>query len=665
MKNRSPARPRTPQTKFRQLDPDAPLPETFEEMPLSAQVKMALTRMGFERPTPIQQIAIGPMAAGQDFIAMAETGSGKTVAFGAPLVQKVDPNRVAVQALVLCPTRELAQQVALEFERLSACSPLRIQLLIGGEMVGTQMLDMKRNASQVIVGTPGRVLDLARRRFISIEWVEMVVLDEGDEMLDMGFIDDVKSILERTPDTRQTVFFSATFPEQLKGLATRFMRDPLEISTIDAGRTVDTVSQYSEQVHDDDIPDRLAHILRQDPAHTYLVFCERKRDVDRLQSQLLRRRIPAAALHGDYKQEQRFQVMDQFKTGAVRALVATDIASRGLDISHVTHVINIGVPLEPDRYIHRIGRTGRAGRKGVAITLVLPKDRGRWRNVLSHTGDRVRPLEELFGAEEKEREGTGAGTPESRGGSAEGKSEPRADRGPERRSRKSEASRGEPREGQRTERKPEERRERRPDRSTPESSGRPRQERAAKRPAERAAKRPAERAAKRPAERAERRPAERAEKRPAERAEKRPAERAEKRPAERAEERSGGGRQSRGEKRPDRRTDEDREKRTEKSAEKQPASRPASRRRSSASSPPSREGKAASGPVSLESILRVTKRDSGRTDKAARGDRNPPDDAGGDSKQDTEDSRDQGDRGEGGNRGRSSGRRRAGSRSRS
>ena len=338
--------------------------------------------MGITVPTPIQKLAIGPVLAGRDVIAKAETGTGKTLAFGAPMMSKIDPSRASVLGLVLTPTRELAEQVATVLQELGKPRGVRIALIVGGEPLGPQVNSLRAGA-QVVVGTPGRVLDLYGQRFLSFPWTEFTILDEADRMLEIGFIDDVRKILSYAPEERQTLLFSATFPPELLKLAREHTRNPVEVATASGVKTVDSIDQCWMRVPDDEHSLALIRLIEQsDGEDVFLVFCDRREDVDRLMRRLERMPFSINALHGGYDQDARFRVMSAFRTGEVKALVATDVASRGLDVAHVTHVVNYAPPRDVTDYTHRIGRTGRAGRKGQAITLVTPVGMRRWNQVL-------------------------------------------------------------------------------------------------------------------------------------------------------------------------------------------------------------------------------------------------------------------------------------------
>jgi len=361
----------------------------FTDLPIPPGILETIAKLGFIHPTPIQEQAIPPALQGKDVIGKAETGTGKTLAFGVPLCARVDPGRVSVQALVLCPTRELAQQVGEVLTTIGEHQGFKVALLVGGEKVGTQVLGF--GTSQVVVGTPGRVLDLIRQNFLKLGWVEIAVLDEADRMLEMGFIEDVSAIMDRVPDEAQTLFFSATFPPELKRLAVRILKDPVSVETSQGLATVPEIRQYFLRTGEQKFR-ALRDVLRDEEHGSVLVFCNKKREVDRVYRELYGRSVPVAAIHGDYEQEVRFKVLERFRTGAVRILVATDVAARGLDIEKVTAVINHDVPIEAEDYVHRIGRTGRCGRDGKVVTLVSPREERLFQRIVKRTGWRIAEL---------------------------------------------------------------------------------------------------------------------------------------------------------------------------------------------------------------------------------------------------------------------------------
>jgi ATP-dependent RNA helicase DeaD len=381
--------------KIEELHPidQPPKIESFEAWPLGPDIQRGIAAMDISVPTPIQALAIGPVLEGRDVIAKAETGTGKTLAFGAPMMARIDPARATVLGLVLCPTRELAQQVHGVLATLGLPRGIRTALTVGGDPLHPQIAQLQAGA-QVVVGTPGRVLDLYQQRFLSFPWTEYVVLDEADKMFEIGFLDDIKRILSYTPPERQTLLFSATFPTEVLKLAREATRDPLEVATARGTVTVDSIDQRFIELDDEERPMVLIRLIEQSgPRDVFLVFCARRTDVDRLMRRLERQSFSIKALHGGYDQASRFRVMSAFRTGEVKALVATDVASRGLDVQHVTHVVNFSVPRDVEDYTHRIGRTGRAGRSGTAITFVVPADRRKWRVIFERTKGAARPLD--------------------------------------------------------------------------------------------------------------------------------------------------------------------------------------------------------------------------------------------------------------------------------
>ncbi|TDJ71555.1 MAG: DEAD/DEAH box helicase [Planctomycetota bacterium] len=355
----------------------------FHEWDLGDEVQGAIAGMNIHRPTPIQALAIGPILEGRDVIAKAETGTGKTLAFGAPMIARIDPSRASVLGLVLSPTRELAEQVYKVLEELGAARGVKVALIVGGEPLGPQV-DALQKGAQVVVGTPGRILDMMNQGFLSFPWTEWAILDEADKMLEIGFVDDVKKILDAIDEEqRQTLLFSATFPTQLLQLARDKTKNPAEIATAAGLATVDTIGQYFLTVTEENRARALSLLINSSAKDdVFLVFCDRRTDVDRLMRRMERERFSVKALHGGYDQAARFRVMGAFRTGEVKALIATDVASRGLDVLHVTHVVNFGVPRDVMDYTHRIGRTGRAGRKGTAITLVGPSNERYWNSLV-------------------------------------------------------------------------------------------------------------------------------------------------------------------------------------------------------------------------------------------------------------------------------------------
>jgi ATP-dependent RNA helicase DeaD len=353
---------------------------TFDELGLSAPVLDAVRDMGFVNATPIQAQAIPPGLTGSDVIGQAYTGSGKTAAFGIPMVERLDPDGPALQGLVLCPTRELALQVQEELVKLGSHRGIRSVAIYGGDSYKRQFAALQQNP-HIVVATPGRLLDHCNRRSIKLDGVRIAVLDEADRMLDMGFAPDVERILKQVPQPRQTLLFSATVPDWVHRLAQRYMRDPVSVSFSVRPEVAPNVRQLYVQTTWSDKLDVLARILDQPNVSMALIFVETKRNADILQVQLSRRGYDVAALHGDLSQKDRDKSMAKFKDAHVKYLIATNVASRGLDIDDISHVINFDVPLSPEEYLHRVGRTARAGRDGVAVTLITPSEILKLRDV--------------------------------------------------------------------------------------------------------------------------------------------------------------------------------------------------------------------------------------------------------------------------------------------
>lgn len=347
--------------------------EGFTAMGLSRPVLAALSNMGFEEPTPIQTEAIPLALSGRDLIGQAQTGTGKTAAFAVPLVEKIRLDAYDIQGIVVTPTRELAVQVAEELNKIGMTRGVRALPIYGGQDINRQIRAL-RNRYQIIVGTPGRLLDHLRRRTIRLHGISMVVLDEADEMLNMGFIEDIETILQQVPEQRQTMLFSATMPRPIQELAQRFMQDPQLIMVRAKELTVPSTEQYYLEVQERQKFDVLCRLLDIQSPEMAIVFGRTKRRVAELSEALSERGYAAEGIHGDLTQAQRDTVMRHFREGDTEILVATDVAARGLDITGVTHVYNFDVPQDPEGYVHRIGRTGRLGRPGLAVTFVTPRE---------------------------------------------------------------------------------------------------------------------------------------------------------------------------------------------------------------------------------------------------------------------------------------------------
>jgi ATP-dependent RNA helicase DeaD len=366
---------------------------TFAELGLSQPLLDALHHLGYESPTPIQEQAIPELLQGHDVIGQAQTGTGKTAAFGLPLLEYVETDLEEVQALVLTPTRELCIQVTQALRAYGQRRGIQVVAVFGGAPIRNQVAQLKQGA-QVVVGTVGRVMDLMSRHELMLSDARYVVLDEADEMLDLGFLEDVEAILARCPSGRQTALFSATMPPEIRTLAEKRMFDPVTIKVRAAQLTIDTVDQSFIEVSDREKPDVLARVLKTEEPDQAIIFARTKVGVDRLARRLGDLGLRVKALHGDMSQGSRDGVMIAFKGGRERLLVATDVAARGLDISGVTHVVNYDIPNSPDVYVHRIGRTGRVGRSGRAITLITPRQRRELEAIERHAKTTIRPWSE-------------------------------------------------------------------------------------------------------------------------------------------------------------------------------------------------------------------------------------------------------------------------------
>jgi ATP-dependent RNA helicase DeaD len=362
----------------------------FADLGLSEQTLLALQDVGYEQPSPIQEQAIPPMLQGQDVIGQAQTGSGKTAAFGLPIIEHVDPDLKEVQALVLTPTRELCIQVTQAIRAYAQRKGVDVVAVFGGAPIRSQQAQL-RAGGQIVVGTVGRVLDLIQRVSLVLHDCRFVVLDEADEMLDLGFLEDVEKILSLTPNSRQTALFSATMPPPIRKLADRYLYDPVHVKVKSATMTVDSVEQFRVEVKGPDKADVLVDLVRAERPDQAIVFVRTKIRCDQLYKKLRDRGMNVKALHGDMSQGSRDGVMLAFKGGRLPILVATDVAARGLDISTVTHVINYDVPISPDVYVHRIGRTGRVGRAGRAITFVEPRQQRELEAIERHIGTTISP----------------------------------------------------------------------------------------------------------------------------------------------------------------------------------------------------------------------------------------------------------------------------------
>lgn len=354
--------------------------QLFHQFGLSQELLRSIERMGFEEATPIQAQTIPLSLQNKDIIGQAQTGTGKTAAFGIPLVEKINVQHSAVQAIVIAPTRELAIQVSEELYKIGYDKRTRVLPVYGGQDINRQIRTLKKRP-HIIVGTPGRLLDHIRRNTLSLAEVHTVVLDEADEMLNMGFIEDIEHILSNVPGERQTLLFSATMPDPIKAIAKRFMKQPEHIRIKAKEMTVPNIQQFYLEVAERQKFDVLTRLLDLQSPELAIVFGRTKRRVDELSEALNVRGYSAEGIHGDLSQAKRLSVLRKFKEGTIDVLVATDVAARGLDISGVTHVYNFDVPQDPESYVHRIGRTGRAGKTGQAITFITDREHSILENI--------------------------------------------------------------------------------------------------------------------------------------------------------------------------------------------------------------------------------------------------------------------------------------------
>jgi ATP-dependent RNA helicase DeaD len=355
---------------------------TFAKLNISKQMLARLNGMGFTDATPVQALAIDPLMNGLDAAVQAPTGTGKTLAFGIPILERIDSASSAVQTVILCPTRELALQITSVLRGLAGCKPgVRMAAIYGGEKIEKQFAALRRNP-QIIIATPGRLLDHMGRRTISLQDVNTVVLDEADRMLDMGFRPDLNRILDNVPEQRQTALFSATLSSEILAIAETYQRDPQILRVEQASLTVESVRQYYSEVLKGAKEEKLYSLLKEEKYALTLVFVNTKRMAKRLAERMQERGFRADALHGDMRQSQRERVMKQYRTGKLDMLIATDVASRGIDVSNIDAVINYDIPLDSESYVHRIGRTGRADQSGIAHTLIYPEERAQLKTMM-------------------------------------------------------------------------------------------------------------------------------------------------------------------------------------------------------------------------------------------------------------------------------------------
>ncbi len=352
--------------------------ENFNDLGLNANILSAINKLGFERPTPIQEKTIPEILNTEnDIIALAQTGTGKTAAFGLPLIEKIDVSNKDTQLLILCPTRELCMQIAKDLDTFSLdTSHLFITAVYGGANIIGQITDLKRG-SQIVVGTPGRVLDLIKRKALKVEKIKWLVLDEADEMLNMGFKDEMDEILASTPEGKRNFLFSATMPNEIREIAANYMHNPVEISVGKKNAGADNVEHHYFVVKPKDRYLALKRIVDMYPNIYGIIFCRTRMETKEVADNLMTDGYNSDALHGDLSQAQRDHVMQRFRSGKLQMLVATDVAARGIDVTDLTHILNYNLPDDPEIYIHRSGRTGRAGKSGISITVIIQKELSR------------------------------------------------------------------------------------------------------------------------------------------------------------------------------------------------------------------------------------------------------------------------------------------------
>ncbi len=370
---------------------DTPLP-LFSDLNLSAAVLKVMKEVGYETPSPIQAATIPLLLANRDVLGQAQTGTGKTAAFALPILSNLDIKQQTPQALVLAPTRELAIQVAEAFQKYAThIKDFHVLPIYGGQSYGPQLSALRRGV-HVIVGTPGRVIDHLEKGSLDLSKLKTLVLDEADEMLRMGFIDDVEKILQKTPESRQTALFSATMPSAIKRIAKTYLRDPAEVTVAAKTGTADNIRQRYWMVSGMQKLEALTRILEAEPFDGMIIFARTKLGTEELANKLQARGFAATAINGDMQQTQRERTIEQLKNGKIDILVATDVAARGLDVERISHVINYDVPTDPESYTHRIGRTGRAGRSGEAILFITPREQGLLKAIERATRQPVAPL---------------------------------------------------------------------------------------------------------------------------------------------------------------------------------------------------------------------------------------------------------------------------------
>lgn len=361
----------------------------FKELNLSSEIQKAIAEMGFEEATPIQSLSIPHILEGKDVIGQAQTGTGKTCAFGIPSIEMIDPDISSIQVLVLCPTRELAIQTSEELKSVSKHKRgIRILPVYGGQPIDRQILALKKKP-QIIIGTPGRIMDHMRRHTLKFENLKILILDEADEMLNMGFREDIDTILTQVPGEKQTVLFSATIPQEIMELTKKYQKDPIHIKAAHKELTVPSIEQLYLEVSDSSKLEVLSRLIDTSNIKLSLVFCNTKKRADELASGMQSRGYAAEALHGDMKQVERDRVMSKFRKGHIDILIATDVAARGIDVDNIEAVFNYDLPNDEEYYVHRIGRTGRAGRTGKAFTFVVGREIYKLKDIQRYTKSKI------------------------------------------------------------------------------------------------------------------------------------------------------------------------------------------------------------------------------------------------------------------------------------
>ena len=365
--------------------------QTFQDLPLTGEILRSIKELGFESLFPIQAQAIMPLLEGKDVIGQAQTGTGKTAAFGIPMVQRLNREIRGVQGLILVPTRELAVQVAENMACFAKYARAKVLAVYGGESINKQVHALS-NGVQIVVGTPGRIIDLMERRVLNLGSVKMVVLDEADRMLDMGFIEDIEFILSKTPHERQTSLFSATIEQSVMRVCNKYMKNPQKILVSKDEIALTQMKQYYTIVNQGGKFDTLCDIIRSEGVNKAIVFCRTRRETSKLSDQLYRKGYRVQALHAGYTQAQRDRAINDFRSDRLSLLIATDVAARGLDIEGITHIINYDVPMDAPVYFHRIGRTARKGEEGTAITLVSYGEMSDFNNIKALTKTKIEEI---------------------------------------------------------------------------------------------------------------------------------------------------------------------------------------------------------------------------------------------------------------------------------